>query len=588
MDKIIRRLIFCLAILGSWQVLLGQNLLSIYENNSLVSFEKNIYSSDSIFHSSIRPYSIAEMKMAFDYDSVWRGFRRQASGNRQEEGIGHPASGIRRQAEGRGFRRQASGKRQEEGIGQEASGDGRKESGLRSVREIIFNRNMVVVNKKDYGVFIDPLFDFSYTRDFRNDYQGWNNIRGILVQGYIGKQVSFSTAYYENQSKPPLWLLEYVRRRNTMPGQGGVKSFGKDAFDYGYATGYVSWKPSKYFNFRLGHGKNFLGDGYRSLILSDFSSDYPYLSFTAGVRKIKYMVLYSQYSHPDVTDHTNNDGSSVFAKKFSTMHYLSIAPGKKLNISLFESLVWQSRDSSFNRGFELSYLNPVIFLRPVEFNLGSFDNELMGMNLRYTIMKNVVLYGQYVIDDMRIKEFLKGTGHFGNKYAYQAGMKTYDLFGIQNLNLQAEYNLVRPYTYSHRSTVQNYSNAREPLAHPSGANIKEAVAIAKYSYKRLYFNLKYVWSATGLDSAGLNYGKNIFLGYKSYPYEYGNKTTQGLFTKLNQVDGSISYLVNPSTNANLFVETTYRRETNVTMNKSYLQFGFGFRTSLRNLYYDFF
>jgi hypothetical protein len=532
-----------------------------------------------------------ELKDAMDYDVVMNGLRLGVYGSRKTEegkGLRNGVYSSRETEDGNDLGVAVDGSRQtKEGKSMRGTVDDKRQDAGRW-KEILFNRNLIIARKRDYGFTIDPLFNFSYTNDFRNDYQGWNNTRGILIEGYIGKQVSFSTAFYENQSKPPMWILDYVKSRKTMPGMGGVKSFGRDAFDYGYATGYVSWMPSKYFNFRLGHGKNFLGDGYRSLILSDFSPDYPYLAFTAGVRKVKYMTIYSQYSHPDVTDHTNDDGSSVFAKKYSTMHYLSIAPGKRLNISLFESLVWQSRDSSFNRGFELSYLNPVIFLRPVEFNLGSFDNELMGLNLRYTIMKNVVLYGQYVIDDMRMKEFLKGSGHFGNKYAYQAGIKTFDLFGIQNLNFQAEYNLVRPYTYSHRSTVQNYSNAREPLAHPSGANIKEAVAIAKYNYKRLYFNLKYVWSATGLDSAGINYGKNIFLGYRNYPKEYSNKTTQGLLTTLNQVDGSISFLVNPSTNANLFVETTYRREKNVTMNKSYLQIGFGFRTSLRNIYHDFF
>jgi hypothetical protein len=457
----------------------------------------------------------------------------------------------------------------------------------RKSTDVIFNRSLLILNKPDYGFTIDPLFDFEYGYDIRNKERSWLNTRGILIEGFIGKTVSFSSSFYENQALPPLWIREYTLKRHVIPGQGGVKGFGNEAFDFANSSGYVNWAPSKFFSFRLGHGKNFLGDGYRSMILSDFSSAYPYFMLTATYWKIKYISLTSQFSHPDVTDHTNDDGSSVYAKKYNTLHYLSLVPGKRWNISFFESVIWQSHDSSFNRGFELSYLNPVIFLRPVEFNLGSFDNEIMGLNLRFTATKRIVLYGQFVIDDMRIRDFLAGNGCFGNKYAYQAGIKTFDFPGIKNLNLRAEFNLIRPYTYSHRSPVQNYSNGREPLAHPAGANTKEAVFIAGYNYRRFYFNLKYNQEVTGLDSTGLNYGKNIFLSYNTYPKEYDNYTAQGRYTTLSQLDFTMSYLINPLTNMNIFISAILRKEDNSTMHKSYSYLSFGFRTSLRNLYYDF-
>jgi hypothetical protein len=215
---------------------------------------------------------------------------------------------------------------------------------------------------------------------------------------------------------------------------------------------------------------------------------------------------------------------------------------------------------------------------------------MIGMNLRYTPAKGIALYGQFVIDEFKIKEMTSNKGWIGNKYAWQLGVKTFDLLGIENLNIQTEFNLIRPYMYSHYTTVQNYSNAKEPLAHPSGANIKEAVAIAKYNWKRLYFNVKYVWSGMGLDSTGLdhNFGKNIFNSPQKAPNEYGNFTGQGVHTRLNQLDMTVSFLVNPVTNMNLFVAATYRKEKNSLMNNTYTYFSFGIRTSLRNLYYDFY
>ncbi len=536
MKKILLYIFYLLPSAFCLQPVFSQPLISIYENNTLVSFSKHIYSTDSGFHSSIRPYMVNEMKKAFDYDSVLNSYT------------------IARFTD-------------------------------RKALNIIFNRNLLVMKKKNYGFTIDPLFDFASGYDFANKRSQWTNTRGLILQGYLGDNFAFSTSFYETQAKVPLWIYNYALPRNTMPGQGRIKTFGKDALDYANASGYISWSPSTFFNFQLGHGKQFWGDGYRSVILSDFSLYHPYFMVTTNFWKIKYVNLFSQFSHPD--EEWETAGDPVYKKKFSTMHYLSFAPGKRFNISLFESIIWQMSDSAFHRGFDMNYLNPVIFYRPVEFNLGSGDNITMGLNLRYTVTGSLTLYGQFVFDEMRIRELTSGDGWAGNKFAWQAGIKSFDPFGIENLFLQAEFNLVRPYMYTHVTTVQNYSHAREPLAHPNGANTKEAVIIARYNYKRLCFDLKYVWSGSGLDSSRIHFGKNIFRLYSERPYEYGNKTGQGLYTTLDQFDVSLSYLVNPVTNMNLFVAATLRREENYKIKNSYSIVSFGFRTSLRNLYYDF-
>jgi hypothetical protein len=516
----------------------AQPLNSIFENNTLVSFDKYVYGLDSAFHTSMRPYLVTDMRKTFDYDSIVKSYK------------------ISKYAD-------------------------------KKALNLIFNRSLIVLNKKDYGFTIDPLFDWGTGYDFKNNSNTWINTRGFLVTGYLGKNFAFATTFYETQAKVPLWINDYVSLRDVMPGQGMVKPFGNGAWDYGNASGYISWSPSKFFNFQLGHGKQFWGDGYRSLILSDFSLYHPYIMLDVQFWKIKYLVMYSEFTHPDAVLY-NTSGDPIYARKYSTMHYLSFTPRKRWDISFFETIVWQSADSNVYRGFDPNYLNPIIFFQPIEYNLGSGDNVLMGLNLRFIVLKGFALYSQFVIDEFKYSEMISGKGWSGNKYAWQLGGKAFDVFGVNGLNLQTEFNLIRPYTYSHYTLVENYSNAKEPLAHPSGANIKEVVAIAKYNWNRLYFNAKYIWSAGGLDTAGLNFGKNIFLSYLTAPNEYGNYTTQGLYTTLNQLDLSVSYLLNPATNANFFVGATLRREKNSQMDKSYTYFNFGFRTSLRNLYYDFF
>ena len=72
----------------------------------------------------------------------------------------------------------------------------------------------------------------------------------------------------------------------------------------------------------------------------------------------------------------------VLVRKYTTTHYLSWAISKRVNLSFFDAIVWSATDSAGNyRGFDAQYLNPIIFMRPVEFSIGSPDNALMGLNL---------------------------------------------------------------------------------------------------------------------------------------------------------------------------------------------------------------
>ena len=68
-----------------------------------------------------------------------------------------------------------------------------------------------------------------------------------------------------------------------------------------------------------------------------------------------------------------------------------------------------------------------------------------------------------------------------------------DVLRIRHLDLQAEYNSARPFTYSHASLFTNYAHYRQPLAHPLGSNFKEFVFIGRYQpLKKAFIVFKYV------------------------------------------------------------------------------------------------
>jgi hypothetical protein len=513
----------------------GQPLSSTYESPAFVTFESHLYSTDSIFHTSIRPYSIPDLKKAFDYDSV------------------RDSYAIERYKDSR-------------------------------LWNSVFNRNLVTFEEEDFAFTIDPLFDFQYGYETEEGKSTWTNTRGLLVEGSVGEDFAFSTRFYENQAVFPGPVHEYIRRRRAIPGQGWTRGL-NNAYDYTNASGYISYTPGNYFNFQLGHGKHFFGDGYRSLLLSDHALYYPYFKITSTIWRFKYVNMWTQFNHPE---EGVDPGINAYPRKYGSFHYLSFLAGKRWNISLFEAIIWQAQDSAGFRGFDPNYLNPMIWYRPIEYTLSSADNAFMGANLSFIAHDQVSFYTQFIIDEFRWREIKAGNGWHGNKFAWQIGMKSFNPFNIKNLYLQAEYNLVRPYMYSHYLTTQSYTHQREPLAYSYGANTKEFIAIGRYHYKRLFLDVKYNRAVFGLDTAGLNFGKNIFLNYQDRVSDYNNTIAQGLTTTMDQVDATLSFLINPSTNMNLFLAATWRRESNEQWENKYVWIHFGWRTSLRNLYYDFY
>lgn len=503
--------------------------------NSSYDYSLNILlDSSQNFHSSIKPYLINDINKVVDFNSF--------QGQRIESLRSHKNTGFNR---------------------------------------IFYDQNLLQVKKKDFTLIINPLFDFSVGKDFSNSKSTYTNSRGIQITGNLGRNFSFYTNVYENQAKFPDYLSEFIDKTGIVPGQGLRRNLAS-SYDYSMSNGYISYSPSKYFNFQFGTGKNFIGNGYRSLLLSDNSFNYPFLKITTTFWKIKYINLFTEFTDLQGNVHENKR----FDKKFASIHYLSWNATDRLSIGLFEAVIFAA-DSTGQRGFEMNYLNPVIFLRPVEFAIGSPDNVVIGLNFSYRLKSNNLFYGQLIFDEFRLKEITNGSGFWHNKFGYQLGIKFYELLKIKNLYAQFEYNRVRPYTYSHLSGLQNYGHYNQALAHPFGANFWEFISILHYQKDRWHFNYKFIYSKYGEDPEGMNYGKDIYKSYETKVQEYDNKVAQGIETKLIYNNIELSYLINPRYNSNIALGLTSRLlKTNTSTNKTTFVY-LTFRTSIDNFYYDF-
>jgi len=464
----------------------------------------------------------------------------------------------------------------------------------------IFNEHLAQLQGDNYWFTLDPIFDLSIGKDTDADFNTtFNNTRGIIFQGGIGKKLNFYTTVFESQGRFAQYYNQYAEslgKPNSdtevaiVPGRGIAKRFKDDAYDYPVAEGYLSFTPSKFINIQFGHAKNFIGDGYRSLLLSDAASPHTFLKLNTKFWKIKYTNTWMWLR--DVRPEVEEDGA--FLTKYMANHYLSWNLSKRINLGLFESVIWVD---SNGRGFDINYLNPVIFYRAIEFESGQDSgNAILGATAKYKWNDNINFYGQFILDEFSLDDIKDGNKSYKNKFGYQIGAKYYNAFKVKNLFLQLEYNQVRPYTYSHPSIVLNYGHSNQSMAHPWGSNFKEFIIIGRYNYKRWFGDAKVIIGKRGFDfntsEDDGNYGGDIYKDYFERISDDNNKIGQGNTTDSFYLELEASYLVNPTTNLKLFFNLKNRNfvpnvDTASTFDNSTVWFNFGIRTDLFNWYFDY-
>lgn len=293
----------------------------------------------------------------------------------------------------------------------------------------------------------------------------------------------------------------------------------------------LGFTPNKMLQLSAGIDNQFFGSGYRSLIQSDQVAPNPFAQMRVNFWHLEYGLLY-QLLNENIGTQRN--------WKFNTTHYLSYNVTSKWNVMFLETVYFQSKDSTFNRGFEVEYLNPIVFFRPQEYSIGSVDNVLLGFNSSYIINQKAKIYTQFSLDEFVLSELKNRTRWWANKFAVQLGIRG-------NLNERFSYilegNVARPYAYAHINSSQNAGNLGRPMGHPLGSNFAELLAVVQWKKNALTLKGFSVFQLQGFDIDSLSYGGNIYKDYTSHPKEYGNTIGQGQTVRNVQLGCELSYFI---------------------------------------------
>lgn len=449
----------------------------------------------------------------------------------------------------------------------------------------IFKENFIIFQGKDFWCSVDPVLDLEFATDVTADstqLMYWNT-RGLRVQARFFDKVAFTTSIYENQAIVPYYIRDYAKRHGefyplalsngysqqngVIPGYARTKPFKwVNGYDFGMAQGQVSIRANRNLNFHFGNGNIFIGNGYRSMLLSDFSLNYPYLKtqIHALNGRLQYNIIYAlqqnlyrieEYSTPE----------STYERKIGAYQYLSFSILKNWEVGLFHGSQYISVDSSGARKIDYAFLNPIIYsniaLRGMD---ASGYKSVIGFNTAFSI-GTLNLYGQVAIAPLT---------------SYQVGLKYYDLL-LPNLDFRAEYNHGALGNYLSDEERMNYSHSNLSLTHPLVGGFDELILFISYKYKRLFLNNKFIYSARQQNDVE-KIGTNIL---EPRPTIVSSPDTYTNHVLYNQFE--FGYRFNKTNNLQAYLGFTWRNETKGAPNWVSNYVFIGVRTRLMNKTLDF-
>ncbi|MDR2835318.1 MAG: hypothetical protein LBV69_03835 [Bacteroidales bacterium] len=443
----------------------------------------------------------------------------------------------------------------------------------------LLEEHLFQFQKEKFTTFIDPIVDFRINYDKHRNKISYLNTRGFNIIGNLMSKVFFNTSFYENQGKFASYIDDFYNVYRTLPGYGRIKITNDSVFDFAMVYGSISFRPIKQLNFTIGYDRLFVGDGYRSMILYDFTAPYPFFKINTTLGKFDFTTIVAKTIYPYEYYHSTTLQNSKYPSKLLSYNFLTYSFLKdKLKFSIFDAM--SINNNSKNYGFfAVNYFTPII--RDIAFNhYLDFLYQQYGLNITYNNSKIGVFYGQFVLNSSITSLNSEYTQKLSN--SIQIGYKSFDFFNIKNLFFQTEFNRAESFT----NEDYFFSNQTQSLIHPVNTNFYELLAIISYSYKRFEIISKinyliiperpiterpiFIPDVSDISDANYFYYGNV----------YG---TAG--SKIMNFDMQIIYNVNKAYNLQCFAGINLRKDKFKDIFNTFVNFGV--RTAIRFNKYDF-
>ncbi len=394
--------------------------------------------------------------------------------------------------------------------------------------------NFYHYDDEDFFIVANPVVGIELGKEKNEESFNFKNIRGAAIRGRIKNKVGFYTFLADNQERPMSYILNWEDQYKSFPGYEYYRRLSNNNFDVFLGRAYIDFNAiNDHVNVSFGYDKQFIGNGIRSLILSDFSAPSTFLRLRSKWNKFHYENLFMEL----VNQFPALGNDDRLPKKYASIHQLTWSAAPWLELSLIESTIF-----NYNGNFHVSNIIPIIGFQSIARSTGQHQQTNWGLQFKVIPVKKVQVYGQTLIEGLQFKS--SQYPNLSNRFAAQLGIKYFDVAGIPNLDLRLEGNYISPFMYSNAS----YTNYNQPLAHPMGANTVEGIIALKYAANsRFEINANAFFNRKGIDINNTNnFGGNLFKSHlpltTSATFQWLNGNVyNGMFGQLN-----ISYELFPN------------------------------------------
>src|SRR5690606_13946358 len=155
--------------------------------------------------------------------------------------------------------------------------------------------DMVYVKTPEFFLSANPVISVSGIGERSSGVFPYKNFllassRGVEVRARILNKIGLYTYFADNQEQVPSHVERYINERHpgiqAVPGADYYQTPSRQTYDYLMARGYVDFAAIKnHLNVTFGYDKHFIGDGYRSLFLSDFSAPATFVRLNTRIWK---------------------------------------------------------------------------------------------------------------------------------------------------------------------------------------------------------------------------------------------------------------------------------------------------------------
>ncbi|MEA1987204.1 MAG: capsule assembly Wzi family protein [Candidatus Marinimicrobia bacterium] len=391
-------------------------------------------------------------------------------------------------------------------------------------------------------------FDFYDRVEIKNSEFRHVGAMGFIISSQIGEHFSLYVDAYQYGQSINDEFTKFTPEMNKP-----FRSIEGNMYNTDKSDAYIQ-HSSKIGIFTLGQEPIRWGNSKNTMILgkNNFNSSFAFVKWERKFHKSKFTFLHGSLL-PENYYIDSLSNRRAYRQKYIVGHRWDFMPFEKLHFGFTEMTIYGERNP------ELVYFIPTIFLWSPGHNLMDRDNTLMAVEFEYFPINRMKFYGTWFLDELSYSRLF--TKWWANKFGYQMGLHLTPDFKKVSTDFNFEFSTVRPWTYTHKYSINSFTHAGENLGFEYGPNTQlwelqnrwwiTKRQILTFEYQLLKRGVKFANDTTGYDI-----GNDVNQNYENRNPEF-DYATDGLMGDIIDVHSfSVNWFYHLSND--LFFTTNYK------------------------------